>query len=161
MDAHDVLMYGHLWVLKHLEGLTDEQMRHPDVVGVWSTKDIVAHLASFEWVLADVLAGFVDPRPTPALDHYLEMDGDSFNADQVGRRKDKSPAEVLDEYKDGYAQVMSLLPRLPEGLLHEKGRLPWYGEEYSLDDWIVYQFYGHKREHMAQVAVYRDTLKKK
>jgi uncharacterized protein (TIGR03083 family) len=160
MDANAILMYGHLWVLKHLEGLTDEQWQQPGVCGVWSTKDIVAHLASFEWVLADVLLGFVDPGPTPTLDQYLDMDGDAFNAAQVERRKRLAPAQTLAEYNAGYERVMELLPRLPEGLLQEAGRLAWYGDEYALDDLIVYQYYGHKREHMAQVAVYRDTLKR-
>jgi hypothetical protein len=32
--------------------------------------------------------------------------------------------------------------------------------EYSLDDYIVYSSYGHKREHGAQINVFKDTLKK-
>lgn len=159
MNASDVLMYGHLWVLKHLDGLTDEQWQHPDVCGFWSTKDIIAHLASFEWVLAEVLMGFVDPGPTPTLDAHKELDGDTFNALQVDGRKTRSPQEVLAEYVAVYERVMSLLPRIPAETLREPGRLPWYGEDYSIEDFIVYQYYGHKREHMAQVAVYRDTLR--
>ena len=38
------------------------------------------------------------------------------------------------------------------------GTLPWYGNRYSLDDFIVYTFYGHKREHGAQIGVYRDKI---
>ena len=30
--------------------------------------------------------------------------------------------------------------------------------EYSLEDFIVYTFYGHKREHSAQIAAFRDRL---
>ena len=41
----------------------------------------------------------------------------------------------------------------------EPGTLPWYGPEYDLEDFIAYTFYGHKREHMAQVNVFLDTLK--
>jgi hypothetical protein len=159
MNTSDVLLYGHLWVLKHLDGLTDEECEHPNVCGVWSTKNIVAHLASFEWVLAEVLTGFVDPGPTPTLDAHKNMDGDAFNAFQVDGRKTRSYQETLAEYKAAYDRVMAILPRIPEETLRETGRLPWYGEDYSLEDFIVYQYYGHKREHMAQVAVYRDTLR--
>ena len=28
----------------------------------------------------------------------------------------------------------------------------WYGPEYSLDDLVVYQMYGHKREHDPQLS---------
>jgi hypothetical protein len=159
MNAHDVLMYGHLWVLKHLDGLADAQWRRPNVCGVWSTQEIIAHLASYEWVLAEVLAGFVDPGPTPTLDQLKDMDGDGFNRVMVEQRKGKSPSEQLAEYVAGYERAMTFLPRLPAGILTEPGRLPWYGEDYALEDFIVYQYYGHKREHMAQVAVYRDTLR--
>ena len=41
--------------------------------------------------------------------------------------------------------------------LREPGSIPWYGEEYALDDLIVYQYYGHKREHSAQIEAFRDA----
>ncbi len=159
MNAHDILKSGHLWVHKHLDGLTDDQMVVPGVCGFWSVKEIMAHLTSFEWVLAEVFLGFADPGPTPNLNQLTSMDGDAFNAVQVGMRQDRSVAEVLAEYNKAYERVIGLLPRLDENLLLRAGTIPWYGKEYSLDDLIVYQYYGHKREHMAQVAVYRDTLK--
>jgi hypothetical protein len=34
----------------------------------------------------------------------------------------------------------------------EVGTIPWYGAEYSLDDLVVYQQYGHKREHDPQLS---------
>jgi hypothetical protein len=33
-----------------------------------------------------------------------------------------------------------------------------YGKEYALDDFVVYMYYGHKREHGAQVAGFHDRL---
>ena len=49
--------------------------------------------------------------------------------------------------------------RIPPDTWRQNGTLPWYGAEYSLDDFIVYTFYGHKREHTAQINVFKDTLK--
>ena len=66
--------------------------------------------------------------------------------------------EVLAEYRDANARVAGLLARLPAETLREPGTLPWYGAEYALDDFLVYMYYGHKREHCAQIAVYRDRL---
>ena len=34
----------------------------------------------------------------------------------------------------------------------EVGTIPWYGPDYSLDDLLVYQMYGHKREHDPQLS---------
>jgi hypothetical protein len=39
------------------------------------------------------------------------------------------------------------------------GLLAWYGAEYDLEDVVAYSQYGHKREHGAQVNVYKDTVK--
>ncbi len=49
---------------------------------------------------------------------------------------------------------------MPGGRLTNKnsGPLPWYGPEYDLDDFIAYTFYGHKREHSAQIAAFADVL---
>ncbi len=159
MNAHDVLMYGHTWVHRHVDDLTEDQWLVPNVCGVWSTKEIIAHLASFECLLTEVFQTFVEPGPTPTLDQHNQMDGDAFNALQVSLRANYSPLDTIREYDEAYEQVMALLPKIDAETLRRPGTLPWYGKEYSLEDLIVYQYYGHKREHMAQVAVYKDTLK--
>jgi hypothetical protein len=84
--------------------------------------------------------------------------GDEFNDVEVGKRKDKTVDEVLSEYNQTHAQTMDLVARIPVETLRRPGTLPWYGMEYALDDFIVYAFYGHKREHSAQIAAFRDHL---
>ena len=58
----------------------------PGACGVWSCKDIIAHLASFEHVLVDILATFLGSDPTPSLDLFRDPNGD-FNDGQVALRK--------------------------------------------------------------------------
>jgi hypothetical protein len=53
---------------------------------------------------------------------------------------------------------MTLAARISADVYRQNGTLPWYGSEYDLDDFIVYTFYGHKREHSAQIAAFRDWL---
>jgi hypothetical protein len=160
MNAGDVLKYGHLWVHKHLEGLTDEEWETPGVCGWWSVREIMAHLASFEQVLVEVLNSFIDSQPTPTLEQYKTMNGDKFNEVQVNLRKGKSPSQVLEEYDRLHDQVKQLMPKIPTATLRQAGALPEYGMEYDLEDFLVYTFYGHKREHCAQIAMYRDKLGK-
>ena len=160
MNAGDVLKYGHLWVHKHLEGLTDEEWETPGVCGWWSVREIMAHLASFEQVLVEVLNGFIDSQPTPTLDQYKTMNGDKFNEVQVNLRNDKSPSQVLEEYDRLHEQVRQLMPKIPIATLRQAGAIPEYGMEYDVEDFLVYSFYGHKREHCAQIAMYRDKLGK-
>jgi hypothetical protein len=154
MNTLDVLDYGHQMVLQTIDGLPEEAWEAPNVCGVWSTKDILAHLTSFEQVLIDILASLSDSeRPTPTLDQFRSQK--TFNDEQVALRKDKLPQKVLADYKDAFDQVVSLAKGLPPETFRQNGILPWYGAEYDPDDFIVYTFYGHKREHCAQIKLFR------
>lgn len=95
MNALDVLRYGHQTVLQTIDGMPDDEWETPNVCGVWSSKDIVSHLASFELAHVEVLNGLLGKNDGP---------------------------------------------------------------EYDLEDFIVYTSYGHKREHCAQIKLFRKRL---
>jgi hypothetical protein len=169
MNAQDVLKYGHLTLLHTIEGLPESEWATSGVCGVWSVRDIIAHLASYEHVLAEVLSTFLsdsgsaafgqDASATPTLKAFLDPSG-QFNDAQVALRKDRTSADVLAEYKGVQERVMALVEQISAEVLRKTGTLPWYGMEYALDDYIVYAYYGHKREHSAQIAVFRDRVAK-
>ena len=157
MNASDILKYGQGTVLQTIEGLPESAWETPGACGVWSIKDIIAHLASYEHVMVDVLSTFVSSGPTVYLSKFTEPGG-GFNDSEVALRKSKTLKEVLGEFNDTHAQVMSLASHIPVETFRQTGTLPWYGIEYALDDFIVYTQYGHKREHSAQIAAFRDHL---
>ncbi len=158
MNTLDVLMYGNRTVVDVLDILPLDSWETEGVCGVWSSKNIVAHLTSYEWVLADILRELEDGGLTPHLDAFRRT-GMVFNDEQVDTRNAMSAAETLAEYKAAHAEVMILANLFPSKRYREVGTLPWYGLEYSLDDFITYAIYGHKREHIAQINVYRDLMK--
>jgi hypothetical protein len=92
------------------------------------------------------------------LNSYVEL-GSQFNDIEVSRRTAKTIQDVLAEFNDTHLQVMSLLVNIPSETRSISGTLPWYGREYALDDVLVYMYYGHKREHSAQIAAFRDRLR--
>jgi hypothetical protein len=161
VNAQDVLKYGHLTVLQTLEGVPQSQWDTEGVCGSWSVKNIVGHLTSYEWALLDVLKENLGRGPTPCLDELRQTDPEEFNNSQVERRQDQTAKQAFAEYIAAYAAVQDLVPLASDDLLREAGRLPWYGMEYAIDDLIVYQYYGHKREHMAQVNIFRDKLERR
>ncbi len=159
MNATDILKYGNLTLHGAIDGLPDADWETGGVCGAWSVKNVIAHLAADEHLLDEVLCGFLEGGSTP----YMEAAGKGrglFNDAQVEARKMLTPAETLAEYTDTHAKVMSRIQRIPVETLRQVGTLPWYGAEYALDDFIVYGFYGHKREHSAQIGVFRDQLKR-
>lgn len=157
MNATDILKYGQQTVLRTIEEFPETAWETPEACGVWSVKDIIAHLASYEEVLVDILAGFSGRQPTPCLDRFIEL-GSRFNDAEVEKRRGRTVREILDEFNDAHAQVMELAARIRPEVFRQAGTLPWYGMEYALDDVLVYMYYGHKREHSAQIAAFHDRL---
>jgi hypothetical protein len=156
VNAVDVLKYGHRTALRSLEGIPESEWEENGVCGWWSVKNIIAHLASYELVLVDILKTFSGEDAAPALQLYSDP---AFNDKQVDLRKDKTPSETLAEFNAAHAEVMSLIAQIPVDERRRVGSIPWYGEEYDLEDLIAYMYYGHKREHSAQINAFKDTLK--
>ncbi len=159
MNVTDILKYGNATLMKTLDGLPEADWNTGGVCGYWSVRDIVAHLASYEQVLVEVLTSFLGGGPTPYL-AKMGADYAGFNDNEVNARKGLSVKETLAEYQAAHAQSMTLAAQMPLETLRQVGTLPWYGLEYAVDDYIVYAFYGHKREHSAQIAAFRDILKR-
>ena len=157
MNTTDILKYGQLTVMQAIDAFPEAAWETPGACGIWSVKDIIAHLASYEQVLVNILTTFTGGGSTPVLNSYIDLGG-QFNDIEVSRRKAKTIQDVLAEFNDTHIQVMSLLVNIPSETLRQAGTLPWYGMEYALDDVLVYMYYGHKREHSAQIAVFRDQF---
>lgn len=156
MNAIDIMKNGHKTVLSVINGLDENHWHAPGACGEWRVKDIVAHLASYEWMLVEVLTEVTqDGAETPTLDRYRQ-DPAAFNDDEVAARSDRSIHDVLGEYKEAYEEASVLAEDIPDRAWDQNGILPWYGDRYDLDDFITYSFYGHKREHGAQIAAFRD-----
>ncbi|MBA2679688.1 MAG: DinB family protein [Ktedonobacteraceae bacterium] len=158
MNAIDILKYGQVPVQQAIDGLPAEAWEKAGACGNWSTKDLIAHLTSFELILVDILTSLSGSSDTPTLNTYIS-EGNRFNDSEVEKRKQNSVQMVLAEFNSAHAQVMSLIERIPVETRRQPGTLPWYGMDYALDDVLVYMYYGHKREHSAQIAIFRDHLR--
>ena len=161
MNLEDVLKYGHHTVLHTLSGLTEEQCSVGGVCGHWSVREIIQHLASHEIVVGDILlAASGSSAPTPTLDLFIEQGQEIFNDAEVAKRQSMTYTESLREYEHAASRTQEWVSQVPPAVRRQVGTLPWYGAEYDLEDLVAYSSYGHKREHCAQINVYRDTLKR-
>jgi hypothetical protein len=147
VNPADILRYGQATI----DGLID-RFRADDwdavALGVWTTKDLVGHLGAFEVRFAEVLCTFAGDEPAT----NLRVDSPAtFNDDQAAIRRDWSVEAIVGELRDAHARSMSYVERIDPDVWREVGTIPWYGPEYSLDDFLVYIEYGHKREHAPQL----------
>jgi hypothetical protein len=157
MNAFDILQYGDLTFVRTVQAVPLCEREVAGVCGHWSVKDIITHLASFEILLTDVFSILLDKGPTPVLDQWL-TDQAAFNDFQVNLRNHQTARGALIEYLEAHNGVMSLAAEIPEEVWRQPGTLPWRGGQYSLDDFVVYQIYGHKREHSAQIATFLEKV---
>ena len=156
MNAQDVITYGHLAIMDAIKDLPETAWETSGVCGIWSVKDIISHLASFEVVLVEVLNNLVNNTDTPLLEQWTS--DEAFNDAEVDRRKNQPVQAIINEYTTAYEKASALLAEVSLEKRREVGLLTWYGDSYDLEDFLLYTFYGHKREHCAQIAVYRDQL---
>jgi|SRR3989338_3323648 len=161
MYTLDIIKYGHKDVMEAVKGLSPEDANVVGVTSKWSVKDTLAHLASFEHFLEDTLNFVVQPeKPRPYLDSMMKAK-ETFNDDYVEKYKSMNLDEVTSDYVGTYERVSQIISLLSPERLCEAGTIPWYGDEYSLDDFIVYASYGHKREHVGQIKQFRIRLNKR
>ena len=161
MHLADVLKYGNRTVLHAVDGLPPADWTTPGVCGHWSVKEIIDHLASFECLLIEALEIAAGSRTEhgPYLTEWLR-DGQAFNDSQVPARAALSFEETLAAYQADQKRTMTLAVAMSAEQARQVGFLPAYGAEYDADDFVAYTFYGHKREHSAQIAVFRDLIKR-
>lgn len=154
MDALDILHYGDLEVRRGFDGLSADAWQRVGVTRRWSPRDLLAHLASYELLLGDVLQSVLGSAPTPTLD-AMKADHEHFNDLQVSARAGQGPEALMREYIEAHERVQSLARALGPERLRATGSIPWYGDHYALDDFIVFANYAHKREHIGQLKQFR------
>ncbi len=159
MHASDILYYGHTFIERAVDGLDleDPSWNISGACGIWSIREIIAHLTSFELTLVEILQLLLGEEvPTSLLAQMANPA--KFNDDQVALRKNQTTAETWNEYVAAFQKSSELFSRIPVDQHRQSGLLEWYGPDYDLEDFLVYTFYGHKREHGAQINAFRDIL---
>jgi hypothetical protein len=159
MNPKDILFYGQRTLHESLEGLPESTWDTDGVCGWWSVKNVLSHLVVFELMLEDILNGFVTPGFQHTMLAEVGRNGlENVNTAEVGKRQHTPGADVLREFDAVNARVLALVPQIDVETWRKVGTLPWYGAEYALEDYIVYAAYGHKREHSAQINVFKDSF---
>jgi len=135
-----------------LAGLSDERMLEKDVIGEWSVKDLLGHMAFWAQQAAKntelVKAGRQDQIVRPDNPETT----DRWNARERHARADRPLAEVRRELEESHRGALAALADLPEEKLGLELDGGIFLELYAVDT------YDHFREHIAQVLSWRKRL---
>ena len=157
LNTATMLENSNLLVIQTVDNLNEVAWDIPGACGEWSVKDIIAHLATYEQVMIDVLNTFTGSEPTPYVLRWIQQH-DDFNKAEVEARRYNTAQHVEDEYQDLQVQATSLLQQIPEETIQRKGTLDWYKPESSLADFID-MMYKHTLEHCEQIKIFRESGK--
>lgn len=141
-----------LWQYTHqaLIGALDNPSWDRELWPQHTLKDMVINLTAMEYVLCELLESLMDDGATPTLDRFV-ADVDHFMREELAERRKRAGDIILDEYRYIYAQTRMLMALIPSEKWRERGTLPWYGPDFSLEDFVVLFLFEHKREAVAQI----------
>jgi uncharacterized damage-inducible protein DinB len=138
-------------LLAAIAGLPESQITTLPVVGVWTVKDVVCHIAYWERVILDhVRESYAEGRPRPMRD---DENADVINPRQVAKRQAWRWARVLAEFTNVRAALIGKVASLSESELSFQVPNPWWNEErfYPVGQMIAEDAIGHCREHLEQI----------
>jgi hypothetical protein len=135
-----------------LDGLSDARMLEGGVVGAWSVKDLLGHMAFWaqeaarntEFVKAGRQDRIVRPGSPKAIDRW--------NAREQRLRAGRSLLEVRYELEESHQRALAALAGLPE----EKLSLNLHGGTFV--GLYAGDTYDHYREHTDQILAWRKHL---
>ncbi len=136
-----------------LQGLSDEALVEPGVVGDWSPKDVLAHLSRWEGELVTLLFQAEQGRE-PATVHFGSASADELNARWYEESKDRSLERVLSDFEGVRRQTIRRVQPLTDRDLTDPNRFAWLDGK-PLWSWIQTDSFGHEAEHAAQIRAWR------
>ena len=130
-----------------LSQLSVEQMNRSGAVGVWSVKDVLAHLANWQRYTAALIAAALRGE-TPDLVGNDETE--RSNASVVAQYYQRPLSGVIAEWQAAREDLLDQLELLPDDDLNDPNRFAW-SENRSLLDHIASSSYAHEQEHIEEI----------
>ncbi len=133
-----------------LEEIGEENMTQPEVAGGWSIKDIVAHLTGWRRRTVLRFRAVLDPTVdmTPYWPAELDEDDevDEINAWIYKANRDRPPADVLNDSREVFQQLVAEVSALSDEQLNDPQRFPWLEGE-RLTGAFIFGHFHEEHEH--------------
>lgn len=139
-------------LLSAIDGLTPDQMRRPGVGGVWSVKDVLAHLTAWE---SEVIAALTDLHIRRAP-HIVEIeDIDAWNDEQYHASARRPLEAVMADFEGVHRALLAAVEHLDERQLSDSRLYPWMEGE-PLVYLIAENATLHEQEHIDDIRAWRE-----
>jgi uncharacterized damage-inducible protein DinB len=132
------------------QGLSEEEMTQVQVEGVWTIKDVLGHIASWEEICLDPLRRYADDGPyrVEAIKDYLIL-----NEELAARKRDIPLDVILDELDAIRQELVATVSELSAEQWQERVLFPW-GDEGAVAE-MLDELYQHELEHVHAIQQWR------
>ncbi len=138
-----------------LEGLDDQLMMTEPVVGEWTIKDLLGHMAMWHQVALQFIADYRQHRSPKSLGLKDDAAIDTYNRRAAARRRAWPLAQVGAELNTSYRDLAAAVTGLTDEQLNAPLPTPWESGT-TLERLIAINSYEHDPEHMAQMNKWRE-----
>lgn len=140
-------------LLQALEGLSDAQMLQVGAVGIWSVKDVLAHLVAWEAELVTTLSRLDQyKRAAPAIVEIEDID--AWNADQYRTNATRPLEAILEDFHGVHKHLIRALEDLDNRTLNDNRMWPWMEGE-PLSYLVAENAIWHEEEHADDILAWR------
>lgn len=132
-------------LIETLAGLSGDETSHPGVVGVWSVKDVLAHLAHWEAGMLNWIKAARQGQPVDGPEEGLTWrQMHEYNQRIYEAHRNESLPEVKQYFHDSHACFMEMVEDLPDdelliggyyGFTGKKAVYDWLGSYAAHDRW--------------------------
>jgi uncharacterized damage-inducible protein DinB len=133
-------------LLAAIGGLDETALDRTGVVGDWSIKNVLAHIAAWEAWVVEALPARMTSGTTPQDFQQRVEDEDRFNAEEVAEREELTPDEQLMELERTRAELLAYLRGLDAATLERKH--PWDTWAGTLPEYLLAALRDHEAEHV-------------
>ena len=133
-------------LLAAISGLDESALDRKGVVGDWSIKNVLAHIAAWEAWVVQALPARMTTGATPEDFRQRAEDEDRFNAEEVAEREELTPDEQLMELERTRAELLAYVGGLDAAALARKQ--PWDSWAGTLPEYLLAALCDHEAEHV-------------
>ena len=132
------------------QGLSEEEMTQVQVEGVWTIKDVLGHIASWEEICLEPLRRYADGDPfkVEVIKDYLIL-----NEELAARKQDMPLDVILDELDAIRQKLVATASKLSAEQWEQRVLFPW-GDEGAVAE-MLDELYQHELEHVHAIQQWR------
>ena len=157
MEIFEALARARSALLEAIAGLDEDAMERKGVVGEWSVKNVLAHIAAWESWVVQSLPTRLETGRTPDALRARVADEDRYNAEEVAEREELTASEQLIELERTREALLEYLHGLDTATWERRGLWDtWAG---TLAEYLHEAQVAHDEEHIVGLRAAAEQLR--